>query len=196
MIRVTLTTLVLLWYSKRKYLMLPLVIGAIALASVTLPEGWFERMETIAHHEQDQSAQSRLDAWRVGWLNAKTFPLTGVGLDGYHYSLVTKDWHNSYVEVLAEHGFIGFGLWALLVFGTMATLVGLAWRARRVPALRWVRSYSQMLVASLMAYAAGSMFLGISYWDILYQLIAVSVVLGALARAAARGHAVTGLARS
>lgn len=191
-----LTTLVLLWYSKRKYLMLPLVIGAIALASVTLPEGWFERMETIAHHEQDQSAQSRLDAWRVGWLNAKTFPLTGVGLDGYHYSLVTKDWHNSYVEVLAEHGFIGFGLWALLVFGTMATLVGLAWRARRVPALRWVRSYSQMLVASLMAYAAGSMFLGISYWDILYQLIAVSVVLGALARAAARGHAVTGLARS
>jgi len=184
LISLGLTTLVLLWYSKRKYLMLPLVIGAIALATVTLPEGWFERMETIAHHEQDQSAQSRLNAWRVGWLNAKTFPLTGVGLDGYHYSLVTMDWHNSYVEVLAEHGFVGFGLWALLLFGTMASLVHLAWRARRAPALAWVRSYSQMLVASLVAYAAGSVFLGISYWDILYQLIALSVVLGALARAA------------
>jgi putative inorganic carbon (hco3(-)) transporter len=182
LISLGLTTLVLLWYSKRKYLMLPLVIGAVALASVTLPEGWFERMHTIAHHEQDASAQSRLEAWRIGWLNAKTFPLTGVGMDGYHYAVVTMDWHNSYVEMLAEHGFVAFGIWCLLLFGTMASLVRLAWRVRRLPELHWVRDYSQMLLASLVAYAAGSMFLGISYWDILYQLFAVSILLGAMAR--------------
>lgn len=188
LISLGLTTVVLLWYSKRKFLMLPLLIGAVALATVTLPEGWFERMETIAHHEQDASAQSRLEAWRVGWLNARTFPLTGVGLDGYHYAVVTMDWHNSYIEIMAEHGFIAFGIWCLLLFGTMASLVRLAWRARHSPALLWVRHYSQMLVASLVAYAAGSMFLGISYWDILYQLIAVSILLGALARSAGEGE--------
>ena len=48
----------------------------------------------------------------------------------------------------------------------------------------WVGNYSQMLTASLVAYATGSMFLGLSYWDILYHLIVIAVLLSALARTA------------
>lgn len=178
------TTAVLLWYSKRKYLTIPLLVGSIALAAVSLPEAWFERMQTIASHEHEGSAQSRLDVWQVGLKHAQLFPLTGVGADGWHYAVVTMDWHNAYVEMMAEHGFIAFGIWCLLLFGTMASLVRLGWRTGRSPEHSWVRNYSQMLTASLVAYASGSMFLGLSYWDILYQLVAVAILLSELARKA------------
>ena len=176
------TTAVLLWYSKRKYLTILLLAGSIALAAVSLPEAWFERMQTIASHEHEGSAQSRLDVWQVGLKHAQLFPLTGVGADGWHYAVVTMDWHNAYVEMMAEHGFIAFGIWCLLLFGTMASLVRLGWRTGRSPEHSWVRNYSQMLTASLVAYASGSMFLGLSYWDILYQLVAVAILLSELAR--------------
>ena len=129
LITLAVTTLVLLWNTKRKWLMAALVIAAIAIALVSLPETWFARMHTIASHEQDLSAQSRLDVWKVGIKHALVFPVTGVGLDGWHYAVVTMDWHNSYVEMMAEHGFIGFGLWCLLLFGTIVSLVRLARQA-------------------------------------------------------------------
>jgi putative inorganic carbon (hco3(-)) transporter len=178
------TTLVLLWYSKRRYLMAPVLVAAVALAFFSLPETWFERMRSIASYQQDLSAQGRLDVWRVGIKHALIFPVTGVGLDGWRYAVVTMDWHNSYVEMMAEHGFIAFGLWCSLLFGTLVSLMRLARTAATRPDLAWAASYSQMLAASLVAYATGSMFLGLSYWDILYHLVVIAVLLSALARKA------------
>jgi O-antigen ligase len=149
---------------------------------VTLPETWFERMRTIAAFGQDASAGARLDAWRAGIQHALIFPVTGVGLDGWRYATVTTDWHNSYVEMMAEQGFIGFGLWCLLLFGTIVSLVRLARTAARSPDLAWIGNSGHLLAASLVAFAAGSMFLGLSYWDILYHLIVISVLLSELAR--------------
>ena len=183
------TMVVMLWFSKRKYLTIPLLAGSIALATVALPEAWFARMDTIVAHEHEASAQSRLHVWQVGIKHAQEFPVTGVGADGWHYAVVTMDWHNSYVEMMAEHGFIAFGIWCLLLFGTMASLIRLGWRAQRSPELGWITNYSQMLTASFVAYACGSLFLGLSYWDILYQLIAVAILLSEIARKA--GRAVT-----
>ena len=178
------TTLVLLWHSKRKYLMIPVLVAAVALALFSLPETWFERMRTIASFQQDLSAQSRLDVWRVGIKNALIFPVTGVGLDGWHYAVVTGDWHNSYVEMMAEHGFIAFGLWCSLLFGTIISLMRLARTTAAHSDVAWVGNYSQMLAASLVAFATGSLFLGLSYWDILYHLIVIAVLLSELARKA------------
>jgi probable O-glycosylation ligase (exosortase A-associated) len=182
MITLGVTTLVLLWHSKRKYLIVPVLIVAIALAYVALPDTWFERMQTIAAYEHDASAQSRLNAWRVGIVHARAFPWTGVGFDGWHYAVVTMDWHNSYVEVMAEHGFVAFGLWCLLLFGTVVSLALLARVAAKSPDLAWVRTYSHMLSAALIAYATGSMFLGLSYWDILYQILVIAILLSEIVR--------------
>jgi probable O-glycosylation ligase (exosortase A-associated) len=184
LIALVVTTLVLLWHSKRKYVMVPLLIAGVALAMVSLPEPWLERMHDVVAYQQDASAQSRLDVWRVGIQHALAFPVTGVGLDGWHYAVVTMDWHNSYVEMMAEHGFIAFGLWCLLLFGTIISLMRLARMGDLSPDLAWVRNYSQMLGASLIAYAIGSMFLGLSYWDILYHLVVIAVLLSEIARKA------------
>lgn len=176
------TGVVLLWHSRRKYATVPLVVAAIAIAWVSLPQGWFARMQEAIAYGQDPSAQGRLDVWRIGIKTALEFPLTGVGLDGWQYAVVTMDWHSSYVEMMAEHGFVGFGLWCLLLFGTITSLFRLAYRIRATPELGWVRSYANMLAVSLIAYGAGSLFLGLSYWDFFYQLVVVAVLLGEMAR--------------
>ncbi len=43
--------------------------------------------------------------------------------------------------------------------------------------MKWVANYSYMLRASLITYMAGTAFLGLSYWDILYHLIFISVLV-------------------
>ena len=184
LITLAVTCVVLLWQGKRSYRLAPLVIVGLVLAFVMLPEAWFERMQSIVAYQHDSSAQSRLDVWQVGIAHALLFPLTGVGFDGWHYAVVTMDWHNSYVEMMAEHGFVGLALWCTLIFGTVASLMRLGRKVAAFPELAWVGRTSGALIASLIAYAAGSLFLGLSYWDLLYHLIVIAILLEGLARTA------------
>lgn len=43
--------------------------------------------------------------------------------------------------------------------------------------MEWVSNYCFMLRASLICYMVGTAFLGLSYWDLLYHLIFISVLL-------------------
>jgi len=186
LITLAVTTLFLLWSGTRRHLMLPLLLAGAVLAFTALPAKWFERMGTITTYEQDASATSRLDAWRVGLAYAREHPLTGAGFDGWIAvqpdSEHPMDWHSSYVEIVTEHGLLGLTLWSLLIFGSMLALTRLAWLAGHSRAPPWAGDYAAMLRASLAAYAAGGLFLGLAYWDIPYHLIVLSVLLGHLAR--------------
>ena len=43
--------------------------------------------------------------------------------------------------------------------------------------MEWVGNYCYMLRASLIAYMTGTLFLGLSYWDILYHIIFIAVLI-------------------
>ena len=179
-------TLFLLWNGKRRYLSIPLLFAGGVLALTVLPTKWFERMGSIGTYQQDDSATCRLEVWRVGLTYAREHPITGAGFDGWIAVQPNPEnpiaWHSSYVQMLTEHGLPGFTLWCLLLFGTMFSLSRLAGMARRARAPPWVGDYAAMLCASLAAYAAGGLFLGLAYWDIPYHLIVLSVLLGQLSR--------------
>ncbi len=121
-----------LFVSKKK------VIGAIALVCgvmggvIMAPAGYFNRIQTVAEYEQDNSAQARLEAWGSAIHMAIDFPLgTGAGnFSSVHGRLYLPEegtgrvgwggrrWtnaHSIYFKVLGEYGFIGLGmlLWAL-----------------------------------------------------------------------------------
>jgi putative inorganic carbon (HCO3(-)) transporter len=166
----------LLWDSKRKYLAIPAIAIGVVLAFQFLPEEWFARMHSIRTYEEDASAMGRIEAWRDGLAYALANPLTGGGFNAWIW-VTNRDWHSAYVEALAEHGFVGLGLWLSLVFGTMLSLTRLPRMAKGIPEMAWVANYSSMLRASLAAYAAGALFLGITYWDLLYHLVFVSVLV-------------------
>ena len=166
----------LIWHTKRKWMMVPvLLVGAYFLVG-QLPEEWFSRMETIQTYQEDKSAQGRLEAWRDGFNYAIRHPISGSGFNGW-IVVTMRDWHSAYVEIMAEHGFLALGLWLSLLYGSILSLTRLAWLVNKTPELNWAYDYCVMLRASLVAYAVGSLFLGISYWDIFYQIVFISVLL-------------------
>jgi probable O-glycosylation ligase (exosortase A-associated) len=167
---------VLLWHSKRKWLAAPTLAIGVVLAINNLPDHWFERMDTIQTFEEDASAMGRIEAWTDGIRYGLSNPITGSGFDGW-IVVTRRDWHSAYVEIFAEHGAVGALLWGSLLFGTILSLTRLPRRTRHVAQMRWVSDYSYMLRASLIAYATGSIFLGLTYWTLLYHLIFISVLV-------------------
>jgi probable O-glycosylation ligase (exosortase A-associated) len=167
--------IVLLWHSRRKYLIVPIVVAGTMYLLPMLPQAWYARMHTIETYQQDASAMARIQAWTDGFNWALSHPFGGSGFEGWHYVTIS-DWHSSYIEIMAEHGFIAFGMWFSLLVGTIISLTRLARKAANRPDLVWIRNYSYMLRASLIAYMAGTVFLGLSYWDIFYHLVFISVL--------------------
>lgn len=168
--------IVLLWNSKRKYLAIPILIGGVFFASGALPEAWYARMHTVSSYQEDSSAMSRITTWTDGFYFAVSHPITGAGFEGWRY-VTHSDWHSSYVEIMAEHGLIAFALWISMIIGSIISLTRLPFLTSHIPEMQWVKNYCHMLRASLLAYMAGTVFLGLSYWDILYQLIFISVLV-------------------
>ena len=169
-------TLMLIWNSKRKYLVIPLVFVGAFFVKDYLPQEWFGRMNTIETYQQDGSAMGRVRVWKDGWNHTLEHPFTGAGFDGWMV-ITERDWHSSYVEMFSEHGFIAFGLWLSLIVGSLISLTTLPKKTRQVEGMEWVSNYCFMLRASLICYMVGTAFLGLSYWDLLYHLIFISVLV-------------------
>lgn len=161
--------------SQRKWLMIPLVAGALVFAVPNLPEEWFERMNTISTYEEDGAVQSRFKAWEYGFNKALAHPLTGGGFETFRYAWT--DAHNAYVEVLGEHGFVGFGAWFTLLLGSILTLGKIRRDILRAEADHWMPPYCRALQISFLGYMVGGISLGIAYWDIFYHLVAITAIL-------------------
>ena len=95
-----------------------------------------------------------------------------------------RDAHSIYFKVLGEHGWIGLGIFL--------TLLGLTWLkcssvirlAKKQPDLTWARDLAAMVQVSLVGYLSAGTFLGLSYFDYVYHLIAIVVVLYTFVRPA------------
>lgn len=178
---VTLALLVL--GARKKQMALILVLVGGVTAGLLLPEQWFTRMETTVAYQGEASAENRLAVWKTGYYSIFIRPFTGSGFEGWRFSNQSNlDWHNSYVEVLAEHGPIGLTLWLGVLAGAIYRLGRLSRLCAVTPHLSWVRPYSTSLRAALVAYACGGMFIGISYWDLYFHLVVITIVLGSLVR--------------
>jgi len=181
---------VMLWL-KAKNKLLPLVFGVafVAVLPFVMPAEWFERMDTIQTYEEDASATNRIDAWKKGIAIANQRVTGG----GYEYLAISNgvDAHSIYFEVLSEHGYPGLALFLLL--GTFTWLKAgevrrVAWRA---PELAWARELGAMIQVSLAGYACSGAFLGLAYFDFLYSIVALVVVLHEITvRSLAEAHAV------
>ncbi len=178
LITLTVTLTLLALYSWKKLVVLPIM--AVPLAALTLlPADWLYRMQSLT--DPESAAAGRLAIWRLGLGYMGDEPFTGAGFQGWMYvgwrGGEMRDWHNAYIEILAEHGLIGLAIWGTLLLGTIASLI---WRATQTGASAkptWVQRYSSMLSVSLAAYAVGALSIGISYWPVYYHLILIAVIL-------------------
>lgn len=162
-------------HSKRKWLVMPLLVVGAVVAYQNLRDEWLNRMETIQTYEEDASAMGRIDAWKYAWQRGLQDPLTGGGFESWRGWV--RDVHSAYFEILMEHGFIALFLWLNLLFGTMIMLSRMRKKALKVPGMEWIKPYAEALQLSLGAYAVGGVFLGAAYWEIFYQLVGICVLM-------------------
>lgn len=186
----TVMSAMLVWHSKHQFLAIILVALGVGLALINLPEEWLARMETISTYQQDLSFQSRQGAWEQGLSYLKSDPWTGSGFEGWRAINAkfqnlgdpgTLDWHSAYVEVVVEHGIPGFLLWSTLLIGTIISLSLMIRRGIR-SGESWVVNHGAMLRASLVAYGIGGITLGITYWELMFQILVYSAIALRLSR--------------
>lgn len=160
-----------------------LVLGVAILSS--LPQTWYDKMQTIEAYGDDSSALGRINAWGFAFNLAVERPILGGGFNTFTRPLFKKyapnpndfhDAHSIYFEVLAEQGFIGLTLF--LGLGLLAYRMGsrIIRNSRDRPDLQWAKNLAAMIQVSLVGYATCGAFLGLAYFDLYYTLIALLVL--------------------
>ncbi|MDE2277584.1 MAG: putative O-glycosylation ligase, exosortase A system-associated [Burkholderiales bacterium] len=181
------------WAKSRRKLVSGVLIVVATLVVVSLmPEAWYQRMDTIDTYQQDASAMGRINAWHTAWNLAKA-RFTGGGYDMWTPEVFrvfaphpedVHDAHSIYFKVLGEHGFVGLILFVLLLALSWGKCRKIIRAVGKNAELLWARDLAAMIQVSMVAYFSAGAFLGLSYYDYIYHLIALTVVLYALVQAA------------
>lgn len=182
---------------------------AVVLVVIAVGVGFFVVFASASVKERATSISSsssagRTDAWQVALAMAKDHPIVGVGLDNYPvvqsryingtlnltdiilFRRLHLEAHNTYLQLLAEVGVIGLGLFAALVFGPLRTAlqIGGAARSRSLEALS--RGYVVGMIGLLTSY----FFLSGLYEKQLWLLLGVLAVIPRVVRRAEGGTGV------
>lgn len=170
--------------SKQKSALIPIAIFALLFGAFLAPQKWRDRIgETTDTSES--SAMSRLNSWTYCWNLAKAHPVMGGGFEAYTPALFARyapnpedvhGPHSIYFGVLLEHGFVGFFLYFLLVTYCFAVLSRIVKQARFHDDEQSAK-YANMLRFSLIGFLAAGAFLGRTYFDFYFMLVACTAIL-------------------
>jgi probable O-glycosylation ligase (exosortase A-associated) len=171
--------------SSRRLGLLALMFIVLPVSLSLMPAKWFERMETLRHYRDDASAMARINAWQFAYNFALERPILGGGFETFQPELFriyapdptkSHDAHSIYFEVLAEHGFVGLLLYLCIAFSIWMSCSWMVRHARDEPELAELEHLGRMIQVSLVSYAVAGAFLGLAYFDLYYNLLALVVV--------------------
>jgi len=186
--------------SKAKLRFAAIVVPLAVLAIAFAPERWSERMDTIKAADQDNSFMGRVIAWKQSTLIAMKNPVFGGGFhavqdftiwtdvsrDFHRLSFVPTEepdtkvaWaaHSIYFEVLGDLGFGGLAIF-LLILATSWRNAAIAMRlARKRDDLKWALDLCLALQYVLVAYVVSGAALSLAYFDFIYIVFGVLVVV-------------------
>ena len=156
-------------FALRRFRMIPaLTFGAVAVSAVMLLGGTRAQAMT----SQENSAQSRIEAWGQGLMMLKSKPVFGVGY-GRFTEFHRKVAHNSFVQTAAELGLVG----ALVFIAMYDTLFRILNRGRK-GAAALAPTLSPSWMNAMIASGAGMLVCG---FFLSRQYIAVPFILLAMA---------------
>jgi putative inorganic carbon (hco3(-)) transporter len=190
-----LIAIVLVLAAKSRYFVravLGLAILAVFMVNFAPPQ-WTNRMETIQNYEEDNSAMSRIEAWKIAYGLGMDHPFFGGGFGSVGLAEVALKYnpgkggynsHSIFFNVLGEHGLLGLILYLSLIGCCILTLRKVR-RARPTRPPDWVLNYSHALEVAFVGYLVTGAFLSAAYIDLFYHLITATILLKVLADRAA-----------
>jgi probable O-glycosylation ligase (exosortase A-associated) len=183
------TVLYLISKSRHRVAAAIFVVAIGGAGSLFVPAEFYDRIASIANYEDDGSAMGRLNAWQAAIEMANDSPVVGVGLDNFLFSF--SDYapdpddvhvaHNTWLQVLAEAGYTGLGIYALLFVATIWTIWRVRRRARRF-GMAWADRGAIALGGSLVAFMVGATFLNRAHFDLIYHVMGLVAALDRVTR--------------
>jgi probable O-glycosylation ligase (exosortase A-associated) len=184
--------------SRRRLAVVLVIIAVGATAYHFMPPQWTARMGTLHEASETSSGESRIQSWEFATNVAIHHPLLGGGFNVYQSASMWDRYgpegatpraiHSVYFQVLGEQGFLGLVLFVALLFLSWRNCSRVRKRTRDMPDVRWAFDMASMLQVSLVAFMAAGAFLPMTYFDLSYQLMALSAVLAALCVQQAQGR--------
>ena len=162
-----------------------LIICLAFLGLNFMPDSWHDRMSTIENYEEDKSAMGRINAWQYS-INVASDRLTGGGLESWsretfmRYAPNPNDYHSAhsiFFSILGDHGWPGLVMFLIILFFGWRYLSQLIKYTKYNPELSEKNLLARMLQVSLIAYMSGGAFLSLSYFDLPWHLLAITVLL-------------------
>ena len=183
--------------SRRKVLSSVLVVMGVGLILAVAPDSWYSRLDTLHNTSADGSFMERVTVWKISTLIALDHPLFGGGLHAvqtwpvwlkYGAQLPFLDdlvatpppdafpraAHSSYFEVLGDMGFLGLGLFLLVLLVALRDCSRTIRLSRRRPELTWAADMARMVQISLVVYAVTTVSLSMAYFEGLFVVVAVA----------------------
>lgn len=186
-----LATLPLVWLrSGRRRQLNWAILGLLLLLPFLAGENIRQRFFTVSEYDQDRSAQSRLESWGAAFEIARDHPIFGVGvrnadLFSHQYGADRKgrSIHNQYLQIAADMGFVGLGLYLTALGTTWWRLreVRRACRQRSDAAARRVLALAGGIECALAVFCVGGTFLSLDVFELPYLLLLLGAQLGTLA---------------
>jgi probable O-glycosylation ligase (exosortase A-associated) len=185
-------TFLMLLRTRRKVLYITLGSILFIFVLMFMPNGFFNRMDTISTASQDASFAGRLTAWRVAALYATDHFPFGAGfyapqLGAIYHHYFPHEYphaaHSIYFQVLGEHGWIGMALYVLLIVSTFLLNLQITRSARKVPELYWAKDLGVALQASLLVFCVSGALLSMAYYDLFIVEAGMLIPLSEIVRA-------------
>lgn len=134
---------------------------------------------------QDLSIVGRFDAWTLAIAVANDHPIFGGGFGTFNqttFNMYTpgvyrRAAHSIYFQVIAEQGYLGGILWALMHLTGLNYGRWVIWNCRKHPDLHWANLMAKMIILGLMGYYGAGISLGLAYYDLPYHFLSLLVIL-------------------
>ncbi|MGH8064866.1 MAG: putative O-glycosylation ligase, exosortase A system-associated [Candidatus Entotheonellia bacterium] len=167
-------------------------IMLLPLALQRVPERVVDRYNQLVNYESEASAQSRFWNWELCKRVGLAHPWTGGGFDPYTFRLIAKyypefsdrwgQWkvwscHSVWFSIFAEHGFPGLILWLGLIGSYFLSIGQIRSYGRTHPNMEWVVHCAHMLSTALVAFMVVGTFLDAAYFDMVYYLVAILIIV-------------------
>jgi putative inorganic carbon (HCO3(-)) transporter len=185
--------------SRRKTLAALIMGVAILGAGFVTSAQWAARIETTTNYGDDNSALTRLAIWKWTINFANEHPLGG-GFESYQVSQIVttmadgstivqhgRAFHNSFIEVLGEQGYVGLAIFVALCASTLLSMRRVRRLTRDVEAFAWIRDLAGALQLVLLVVMAGGMFVGIAFQPVFWYVFALGECVRQHVRRAALG---------
>ena len=177
--------------SRSRFGLILIVLVSAPLVFNFLPEKWAARMDTISHYQHNESAVGRIQSWEFATNVAIQRPLTAGGFSVWASSdmwnaygppgAVHRAIHSIFFQILGEQGFIGLMLYLSLLFMGWRQLALTRRKLSGRADMQWLGDLAGFMQVSMVGFLAAGAFLPQAYFDFIYQILALSVVMRSLA---------------